>query len=184
LSGDDLAGHACMSMADTVRHTRQRWLRHAIVVSLFMAVGCGRGATDPTDAGIGGAAPALGVLRITIDGTSQDLVASAETDATTHLVTVGGEDSPLTQIFGVQTQAAVGTHSLPDSAVIAAYAKDSNFDGAFWAAYASAGSGSVTVKTINATSITGTFSFALVPYGSASGTKVVEGAFNAPLYSN
>lgn len=149
-----------------------------------MSIACGRGGTDPSSL-IGESMPDLGVIRFTVDGVSKQLAASATTDSQTNLVTVGGEDTQLTSLIGMQTVAALGTHSLPDTSVIGVYANGLNYEDAGWAAYGANGTGTITIKSISSTSVTGTFSFTLVPYGAASGSKVIgEGAFNAPLFSN
>lgn len=159
-------------------------MRCTIAAALLLAsIGCGRGVSDPSV--IGESMPAPGVIRFTIDGVTKQLTASATTDSLTNIVTIGGEDAQQTSLIAMQTVAALGTHSLPDTSVIAVYATGLNYEDAGWAAYGANGTGTITIKSISSTSVTGTFSFTLVPYGTASGSKVVgEGAFNSPLFSN
>jgi hypothetical protein len=162
-----------------------RYIRTVVVSSVILAsAACGGdGGANPSN--IGESIPALGTLRATVDGATKEFVVTAATDSLTNLVVIGGEDSPLTTFVALQTQAAVGTKSVPDTDVVAAYAGSETWESGGWAAYGPNGSGTITIKSINSTSITGTFSFTMVAFGTASGTKVIaNGSFNAPLFSN
>ena len=159
-----------------------RWLTVAGV--LLVTTACSGGSSDPSESGIGGSMPALGTLRVTIDGATRDLSANATKDITTDSVIVSGDDAALNTVFAFQTAAKVGTRAIPDIEVIGVYAPDGDIDVAYWAAYDTVGSGSIVIKSITTTSITGTFTFSLQPFGTAAGTKTVTGSFNSPLFSN
>ena len=158
-------------------------LRALLAIALIVAsVGCEGGGTGPST---GEVTPPLGTLRADIDGSSRELVATAIRDITNDILTIGGEDAGFTVILALQAPAVVGTRSLPDPAVLGAYAGFRTYEEAGWAAYGAYGSGTVTIKSLTSTAVSGTFSFTLLPYGTATGTKVISnGSFNAPLVSD
>ena len=132
-------------------------LRALLAISLVLAnVGCG-GGTGPT---AGEVTPPLGTLRADIDGSSRELVVTAIRDITNDILTIGGEDAGFTVILALQTPAVVGTRSLPDPAVVGAYAGFETYEEAGWAAYGVYGSGTVTIKSLTSTAVSGTLPYA------------------------
>jgi hypothetical protein len=149
-------------------------MRVAMPCLLVTALGCGGDNTGPNG-------QTNGDMTAKIDGASWTSVGTFATRTATNagtIVALSGADANSTAIGMGFVDTGVGTYTISATSPTNADLIESG--GHAWAASAIGGSGTLTVTTLDATHIVGTFTFSMVASsGGATGTKsVTQGAFD------
>ena len=149
-------------------------MRVVLPCLLVTALGCGGDNTGPngqTD----------GDMTARIDGSSWSSVAAFVTRNATNagnIVAVSGADTHSIALAFAFVDAGVGTYTIDGTTPTNAVLTDG---GKGWVASAVGGSGTLTVTTLDATHIVGTFAFSMAPSDGtgATGTKsITQGTFD------
>ena len=149
-------------------------MRSLPLVALFAMIACGDGPSTPSPIG-SGTGPAFSAVIDGADwtGTSLDPLLM------NGFFSVGAENASNTINFGIGAPAQPGTYAVgPGSSVFATLVLTPS--GQAWQAGSAFGSGTVTVATASPTTVSGTFSFTLVPTpgtGSVGNKTAVAGSF-------
>ena len=156
----------------TMRYPRVRWLAALLLLGL---TSCG-GGDSPTDIPL----PATGSMSASIDGSAWS-AAQAQAVRGGGAVTLAGTDIALLSLGLAFQDTGTGTYTLgPGQGVTASVSDPQNI----WSANDLQGSGTITVTTLDATRVAGTFSF-IAPASPNSGPPasrtVTSGAFDVPF---
>ena len=150
-------------------------MRVAMSCLLVTALGCGGDNTGPNG-------QTNGDMTAKIDGASFSSVATFATRNATNggtIVALSGADANSTAIGMGFIDTGVGTYTI--SATSGTNADLIESGGHTWSASALGGSGTLTVTTLDATHIVGTFSFTMAPTtgsGASGNRSVTQGAFD------
>jgi hypothetical protein len=150
-------------------------MRVAMSCLLVSALGCGGDNTGPNG-------QTNGDMTAKIDGSSWSSVATFATRNATNggtIVALSGADANSTAIGMAFVDTGVGTYTITGTSVTNADLIESG--GHSWTAGSLGGSGTLTVTTLDATHVVGTFAFTMAPTSGtgASGTRsVTQGTFD------
>jgi hypothetical protein len=179
-----------------------RFLCSVGLVALLFTMACGGGDTSsasttspsptptptPSPTPSPGVAPSCagststGSMSAQINGVSWVAVCIATSRNANASVALGASDNAsnatIAQTIGLAAPAAPGTYPI-NSAAISGTNGLLLIGAQLWTANVVSGTGTVTINTLTATAVSGTFSFGLVPQAPATGTKTVtNGVFN------
>ncbi|WP_405283151.1 DUF6252 family protein [Gaopeijia maritima] len=162
----------------------------AFLQAAFVAVGMslslvGCGDEEPTGPGA-----LSGSMTASVDGQAWSAIQVSAGRSGADVIGLGGTSAAQTTISLSFTAAGPGTYAIPQTGMNFNFAEFAG--GALWQALGigqlgAVGSGSVTITTLSATRIVGTFHFRAPPAGGnpATADKVVtQGAFDIPIASN
>ncbi len=121
---------------------------------------------------------ANGSMRATIDGTAWSATPSVTASNRGGVIGVGGTDATQTIAFALAANVP-GTYVL--GPLNPANCELTTTGGVVWTAAGNVGSGTITITSLTATDVAGTFSFTLVRAGGGASKTVTNGAFDIKL---
>jgi hypothetical protein len=187
LNATRVAGYVDLVLVPTAGATTNRAIAGSFDIAIT-APGCrspgGTFAGGPPPGGIGG--PGVGVattgtLTALIDGAGFNGALVLSATLVNGILSVAGADEQHALQLVVGGVAGPGTFPIgPTSATTAALAQ--NGTALTWLAGPTIGSGSITVTSLTATAVTGTFTLTLGPTAAAAGIRTItNGVFDVPL---
>jgi hypothetical protein len=149
-----------------------------VLALLLLAAACGKDATSPQNSVSSPVVLARGSMGAKVDGATWNATLAVSAVNNNGIIAIAGNDGTQTLGFGLAAN-GTGTYTIGPLSPTNGLLIQSG--GAAWTANLSRGSGTVTVTSLTAAAVAGTFSFTLVasPGTPANANKVIsDGVFN------
>lgn len=167
---------------------KRRHLVASLALAAFAAACSSSGPTSSTNGNNNGNNTATGTMTATIDGASWTANFQTRASLTNGTLSITGES-----YTGTSSQTRVVTIAVTNAVADSTYTLYAGGDGhggnaittlggtSQWFSASAGGSGSITVATLNATHVTGTFAFVGIGAGSIGNSTVTSGVFDIPF---